>query len=91
MSMPPAGAFDWTEHNGAGLEYDKVLTCPTCCLGPFSFSLASMFHKPIHSPPHYQNLNCEAKSLLCQDQGCHHKPPGTVLAEPSPKLPEAQS
>ncbi|XP_014380764.2 dual specificity testis-specific protein kinase 1 [Alligator sinensis] len=91
LSVPPAGTFERTEHSGAGLEQDEVLACPGCCLGPFSFSLASVCQRPAPSPPRYQNLNCEAKSLLCQDRGRHHKPPGLVLAEPSLKLPEAQS
>lgn len=51
---------------GAVLEQDEVLPCPGCCLGPFSFSFASVCHRPAPSPPRYQNLNCEAKSLLCR-------------------------
>ncbi|KAM6289845.1 dual specificity testis-specific protein kinase 1 [Aegotheles albertisi] len=75
--------------SGAVLEQDEVLPCPGCCLGPFSFT--SVCHQPAPSPPRYQNLNCEAKSLLCHDRGRHQKSPGPVLAEPSLKLPEAQS
>lgn len=76
---------------GAVLEQDEVLPCPGCCLGPFSFSFASVCHRPAPSPPRYQNLNCEAKSLLCHDRGRLQKAPGPMLAEPSLKLPEAQS
>ncbi|XP_071437437.1 dual specificity testis-specific protein kinase 1 isoform X2 [Pithys albifrons albifrons] len=77
--------------SGVVLEEDEVLPCPGCCLGPFSFNFASICHQPAPSPPRYQNLNCEAKSLLCHDRGQHQKAPGPVLAEPSLKLPEAQS
>ncbi|NWR85712.1 TESK1 kinase, partial [Furnarius figulus] len=77
--------------SGAVLEQDEVLPCPGCCLSPFSFNFASICHQPAPSPPRYQNLNCEAKSLLCHDRGQHQKAPGPVLAEPSLKLPEAQS
>ncbi|KAF1599861.1 UNVERIFIED_CONTAM: Dual specificity testis-specific protein kinase 1, partial [Eudyptes pachyrhynchus] len=99
LSIPCAAALEWTENaamlpghgSGTVLEQNEVLPCPGCCLGPFSFSLASVCHWPTPSPPHYQNLNCEAKSLLCHDQGRHQKAPGPVLAEPSLKLPEAQS
>ncbi|XP_032645710.1 dual specificity testis-specific protein kinase 1 [Chelonoidis abingdonii] len=90
LSIPCTGALEWTEHSSAlprhtssaGLEQDEVLACPGCCLGPFSFSFASVCHRPAPSPPRYQHLACEAKSLLCQDK----RPP-----EPSLKLPEAQS
>ncbi|NXN11336.1 TESK1 kinase, partial [Indicator maculatus] len=75
--------------SSSALEQDKVLPCPSCCLSPFSF--ASVCHQPAPSPPHYQNLNCEAKSLLCHDQGHHQKAPGLVLAQPGLKLPEPQS
>ncbi|GAB0208095.1 dual specificity testis-specific protein kinase 1 [Grus japonensis] len=75
--------------SGTVLEQNDVLPCPGCCLGLFSFSLASVCHWLTPSPPRYQNLNCEAKSLLCHDRGHHQKAPG--LAEPSLKLPEAQS
>ncbi|NXU56342.1 TESK1 kinase, partial [Turnix velox] len=74
--------------SSTSMEQDEVLPCPGCCPGPFSF--ASVCHRPAPSPPHYQNLNCEAKSL-CHDQGHHQKALGPVLAEPSLKLPEAQS
>ncbi|NXE55439.1 TESK1 kinase, partial [Casuarius casuarius] len=94
LSIPCAAALERTEraamlpgHSpGAVLEQDEVLACPGCCLGPFSFSFASVCHRPAPSPPRYQNLNCEAKSLLY-----HQKPPAPALAEPSLKLPEAQS
>ncbi|XP_038026626.1 dual specificity testis-specific protein kinase 1 isoform X2 [Anas platyrhynchos] len=76
---------------GTVLEQDEVLPCPGCCLGPFSFSFASVCHRPAPSPPRYQNLNCEAKSLLCHERGRLQKAPGPMLAEPSLKLPEAQS
>uniref|UniRef100_A0A674IMU6 dual-specificity kinase n=1 Tax=Terrapene triunguis TaxID=2587831 RepID=A0A674IMU6_9SAUR len=90
LSIPRTGALERTEHSGAlpwhassaGREQDEVLACPGCCLGPFSFSFASVCHRPAPSPPRYQHLTCEAKSLLCQDK----RPP-----EPSLKLPEAQS
>uniref|UniRef100_A0A8B9Q3D1 dual-specificity kinase n=1 Tax=Apteryx owenii TaxID=8824 RepID=A0A8B9Q3D1_APTOW len=94
LSIPCAAALERTEraamlpgHSpGAVLEQDEVLACPGCCLGPFSFSFASVCHRPAPSPPRYQNLNCEAKSLLY-----HQKPQAPALAEPSLKLPEAQS
>ncbi|NWV24010.1 TESK1 kinase, partial [Origma solitaria] len=92
-----AAALDRTEcsamlpghSSGPVLEQDEVLPCPGCCLSPFSF--ASICHRPAPSPPRYQNLNCEAKSLICHDRGQHQKSPGPGLAEPSLKLPEAQS
>ncbi|NXF41890.1 TESK1 kinase, partial [Nyctibius bracteatus] len=75
LSIPCAAALEQTERAamlpGHGsvtvLEQNEVLPCPSCCLGPFSFSLASICHWSTPSPPHYQNLNCEAKSLLCHD------------------------
>ncbi|XP_062369007.1 dual specificity testis-specific protein kinase 1 [Cinclus cinclus] len=99
LSIPCAAALERTERSamlpghssGAMLEQDDVLPCPGCCLSPFSFSFASICHRPAPSPPRYQNLNCEAKSLICHDRGQHEKAPGPVLAEPSLKLPEAQS
>ncbi|NXB39859.1 TESK1 kinase, partial [Eulacestoma nigropectus] len=99
LSISCAAALERTERSamlpghssGAMLEQDDVLPCPGCCLSPFSFSFASICHRPAPSPPRYQNLNCEAKSLICHDQGQHQKAPGPVLAEPSLKLPEAQS
>ncbi|KAF1516469.1 Dual specificity testis-specific protein kinase 1, partial [Eudyptes moseleyi] len=99
LSIPCTVALERTERtamlpghgSSAVLEQDEVLPCPGCCLGPFSFSFASVCHRPAPSPPRYQNLNCEAKSLLCHDRGHHQKAPGPVLAEPSLKLPEAQS
>ncbi|NWJ02782.1 TESK1 kinase, partial [Crypturellus undulatus] len=86
LSIPYAAALERTEraavlpgHDpGAVLEQDEVLTCPGCCLGPFSFSFASVCRQPT---PSYQNLNCEAKSLLYHQKG----------QEPSLKLPEVQS
>ncbi|NWQ87513.1 TESK1 kinase, partial [Burhinus bistriatus] len=97
LSIPCAAALERTEHtamlpghgSGTVLEQDEVLPCPGCCLGPFSF--ASVCHRMAPSSPHYQNLNCEAKTLLCHDRGRHQKALGPVLAEPSLKLPEAQS
>ncbi|NWR39517.1 TESK1 kinase, partial [Tachuris rubrigastra] len=77
--------------SGAVPEQDEVLPCPGCCVSPFSFNFASICHQPAPSPPRYQNLNCEAKSLLCHDRGQHQKAPEPVLAEPRLKLPEAQS
>ncbi|XP_065512956.1 dual specificity testis-specific protein kinase 1 isoform X5 [Caloenas nicobarica] len=99
LSIPCTATLEQTEcvamlpENGSGvvLEEDEVLPCPGCCLGPFSFSFASVCHRPAPSPPRYQNLNCEAKSLLYHNQGHHQKSTGPVLAEPSRKLPEAQS
>ncbi|KAJ7422688.1 Dual specificity testis-specific protein kinase 2 [Pitangus sulphuratus] len=92
-------ALERTEHSamlpghssGVVAEQDEVLPCPGCCVSPFSFNFASICHQPAPSPPCYQNLNCEAKSLLCHDRGQHQKAPGPVLAEPRLKLPEAQS
>ncbi|NWW73076.1 TESK1 kinase, partial [Climacteris rufus] len=97
LSISCAAALERTERSamlpghssGAELEQDEMLPCPGCCLGPFSF--ASICHRPEPSPPPYQNLNCEAKSLICHDRGQHQKALGPVLAEPSLKLPEAQS
>ncbi|NWH86491.1 TESK1 kinase, partial [Aegithalos caudatus] len=99
LSISCAAALERTERSamlpghssGAMLEQDEVLPCPGCCLSPFSFSFSSICHRPAPSPPRYQNLNCEAKSLICRDRGQHQKAPGPVLAEPSLKLPEAQS
>ncbi|XP_063149270.1 dual specificity testis-specific protein kinase 1 [Candoia aspera] len=103
LSVPPTADGVQTERPGAALplstsssscvmEQDEVLACPACCLGPFSFSFASVCHRPAASTPRYQNLNCEAKSLQCPErhpQHCKALAPG--LAEPSLKLPEAQS
>ncbi|NWX42972.1 TESK1 kinase, partial [Steatornis caripensis] len=97
LSIPCTAVLERTERaamlpghgSSTVLEQDEVLPCPGCCLSPFSF--ASICHRPAPSPPRYQNLNCEAKGLLCHDQGHHQKAPGPVLAEPSLKLPEAQS
>ncbi|NWV14180.1 TESK1 kinase, partial [Ptilonorhynchus violaceus] len=97
LSISCAAALERTERSamlpghssGVVLEQDEVLPCPGCCLSPFSFSFASICHRPAPSPPRYQNLNCEAKSLICHDRGRHQKAPGPVLAEPSLKLPEA--
>ncbi|XP_070795106.1 dual specificity testis-specific protein kinase 1 [Pituophis catenifer annectens] len=103
LSVPPTVEGAQTERLGTTLplspsssscvmEQDEVLACPACCLGPFSFSFASVCHRPAASTPRYQNLNCEAKSLQCSErhpQHCKGLAPG--LAEPSLKLPEAQS
>ncbi|CAN0299009.1 unnamed protein product [Bubo scandiacus] len=75
--------------SGTVLKQDEVLSCPGCCLGPFSF--ISICQQPAPSPPRYQNLSCKAKSLLTHDWGCHQKALGPVLMESSLKLPEAQS
>ncbi|NXV25111.1 TESK1 kinase, partial [Cepphus grylle] len=96
LSIPCETALERTERTAmlpghssvTVLEQDEVLPCPGCCLSPFSFT--SLCRRPAPSPPRYQNLNCEAKSL-CHDQGDHQKALGPVLAEPSLKLPEAQS
>ncbi|XP_013919145.1 PREDICTED: dual specificity testis-specific protein kinase 1-like, partial [Thamnophis sirtalis] len=104
LSVPPTVEGAQTERLGTTLplspsgssscvmEQDEVLACPACCLGPFSFSFASVCHRPAASTPRYQNLNCEAKSLQCPErhpQHCKGLAPG--MAEPSLKLPEAQS
>ncbi|NXX81467.1 TESK1 kinase, partial [Urocolius indicus] len=99
LSIPCAAALERTERaamlpghsSGTVAEQDDVLACPGCCLGPFSFSFTSFCHRTAPSPPRYQNLNCEAKSLLCHERGCHQKGSEPMLAEPSLKLPEAQS
>ncbi|OPJ75438.1 hypothetical protein AV530_019844 [Patagioenas fasciata monilis] len=99
LSVTCTAALEQTEcvamlpESGSGgvLEEDEVLPCPGCCVGPFSFSFASVCHRPAPSPPHYQNLNCEAKSLLYRNQGHHQKSMGPMLTQPSQKLPEAQS
>ncbi|NXY77917.1 TESK1 kinase, partial [Glareola pratincola] len=96
LSIPCETALERTERTAmlpghssvTVLEQDEVLPCPGCCLSPFS--LTSLCRQPAPSPPRYQNLNCEAKSL-CHDRGDHQKALGPVLAEPSLKLPEAQS
>ncbi|NXW37139.1 TESK1 kinase, partial [Phaetusa simplex] len=96
LSIPCETALERTERTAmlpghssvTVLEQDEVLPCPSCCLGPFSFT--SLCRRPAPSPPRYQNLNCEAKSF-CHDRGDHQKALGPVLAEPSLKLPEAQS
>uniref|UniRef100_A0A8C8ALS5 dual-specificity kinase n=1 Tax=Otus sunia TaxID=257818 RepID=A0A8C8ALS5_9STRI len=96
LSIPCAATLERTErvamlpgHGSSVMEQDEVLPCPGCCLGPFSFT--SVCHRPAPSPPRYQNLNCETKSLLYHDRSHHQKAAGPVLAEPSLKLPEAQS
>ncbi|XP_060092459.1 dual specificity testis-specific protein kinase 1 [Heteronotia binoei] len=79
---------------GGAPDSEEALPCPACCLGPFTFSLASVCRRPAASAPRYRSLGCEAKSLLCpQRQQQQHKggPPGAGQAEPSRKLPEAQS
>ncbi|KAH0617276.1 hypothetical protein JD844_015311 [Phrynosoma platyrhinos] len=79
---------------GGVMEQDEVLSCPACCLGPFSFSFASVCHRPSANTPRYQNLNCEAKNLQCPEglpQRPLHKGLGPGLSKPSLKLPEAQS
>lgn len=99
LSIPCTATLERTERtamlpghsSSVVLEQDEVLPCPGCCLSAFSFSFASICRQPASSPPRYQNLNCEDKSLLCHDQGRHRKAPGPVLAEPSLKLPEAQT
>ncbi|NWU47670.1 TESK1 kinase, partial [Dromas ardeola] len=96
LSIPCETALERTERTAmlpghssvTVLEQDEVLPCPGCCLGPFS--ITSLCRRPAPSPPRYQNLNCEAKSL-CHDRDDHQKALGPVLAEPSLKLPEAQS
>ncbi|NXV49577.1 TESK1 kinase, partial [Uria aalge] len=96
LSIPCETALERTERTAmlpghssvTVLEQDEVLPCPGCCLSPFSFT--SLCRRPAPSPPRYQNLNCEAKSL-CHDRSDHQKALGPVLAEPSLKLPEAQS
>ncbi|XP_067386970.1 dual specificity testis-specific protein kinase 1 [Emydura macquarii macquarii] len=95
LSVPRAAPLARTDRSSprplrgsrAAAEQDEVLACPGCCLGPFSFSFASVCHRPAPSPPRYQPLSCEAKSLLCQDRG---RPPQRP-PEPSRQLPEAQS
>ncbi|NXN91861.1 TESK1 kinase, partial [Rhinopomastus cyanomelas] len=97
FSIPCEAALEQTEHaamlsqhgSSAVLEQDEVMPCPGCCLSPFSFT--SICHQPEPSPPHYQNLNCESRSFLFHDQGHHQKSSEPVLAEPSLKLPEAQT
>ncbi|XP_053149745.1 dual specificity testis-specific protein kinase 1 isoform X2 [Hemicordylus capensis] len=93
LSAPGGGGSGGSSAGAAVMEQEEALACPACCLGPFSFSFASVCHRPAASTPRYQNLNCEAKSLLCPDrlQQHHPKGPGPVLAEPSLTLPEAQS
>ncbi|XP_015261020.1 PREDICTED: dual specificity testis-specific protein kinase 1 [Gekko japonicus] len=96
LSVPPTVDGVPAEHAGAALalsgagvaEQEEVLACPACCLGPFSFSFASVCRRPAASTPRYQNLGCEAKSLLCPDwHPQQHKSPGLGWPEPSLKLP----
>ncbi|XP_054842372.1 dual specificity testis-specific protein kinase 1 [Eublepharis macularius] len=102
LNVPPTADGAQQERAGAALglsapgpgvtEQEEVLACPACCLGPFRFSLASVCRRPAAATPRYQNLGCEAKSLLCPDGlQRQHKGPGPGRAEPSLKLPEAQS
>lgn len=102
LSVPPTLGGGQPEDAGAALalggsgpgvtEQEEVVACPACCLAPFSFSFASVCRRPAASTPRYQNLGCEAKSLLCPDRHQHQRPrKGPGRAEPSLKLPEAQS
>lgn len=98
LSVPPTRAEVLPDPTGAALagsgsvmEQEEVLACPACCLSPFRFSFASVCHRPAASTPRYQTLNAEAKSLLCPDHQQQHKGPAPGLAEPSLKIPEAQS
>lgn len=92
LSAPGSGGGS-SGGSSSVLEQEEVLSCPACCLGPFSFSLASVCHRPpATGTPRYQNLNRESRGLLCPDRHQQHpQGPGAVLAEPSLKLPEAQS
>uniref|UniRef100_A0ACB8EP30 Uncharacterized protein n=3 Tax=Sphaerodactylus townsendi TaxID=933632 RepID=A0ACB8EP30_9SAUR len=94
LSVQPeqAGAALALSGPGGVAEQEEVLSCPACCLGPFGFSLASVCRRPATTTPRYQNLGCEAKSLLWPERHPRqHKPPGPGQAEPGLKLPEAQS
>ncbi|XP_043932755.1 dual specificity testis-specific protein kinase 1 [Protopterus annectens] len=72
------------------LDQEEVISCPGCCLGSLSFS--SVCFRPSSNSSGYQNLNCESKTLICRSK---EKSKGPISsgpqAEPSLKLPEAQS
>ncbi|KAJ6663021.1 hypothetical protein lerEdw1_010842 [Lerista edwardsae] len=95
LALSAPGGGSGSSSSSSVLEQEEVLACPACCLGPFSFGLASACHRPpAPSTPRYQNLNGESKGLLCADrhqQRPHRGAQGAGLAEPSLKLPEAQS
>ncbi|XP_074052278.1 dual specificity testis-specific protein kinase 1 isoform X2 [Macrotis lagotis] len=89
-SLPQATALERTEPptlppTVAPRDPDEGLPCPSCCLGPFSFSFLSVCPRPTPAVARYHNLNCEAGSLLCH-RGHHAKPP-----TPGLQLPGARS
>uniref|UniRef100_A0ABM5FUW0 dual-specificity kinase n=2 Tax=Pogona vitticeps TaxID=103695 RepID=A0ABM5FUW0_9SAUR len=91
-SAPGSAGSNHSSSSCCVTEPEEVVSCPACCLGPFSFSLASVCPRPAASTPRYQNLNCEANSLQCPERPPRpRKALGPVRTEPSLKLPEAQS
>nr|XP_033791676.1 dual specificity testis-specific protein kinase 1 [Geotrypetes seraphini] len=96
ISIPSSVAFERAENSSMlplnasslAIEQDEVISCPGCCLGTFSF--LSLCQRSTSNPSRYQNLNSEAKSLICTDRHQDSRLPGP-LPKPSLKLPEAQS
>ncbi|KAJ7335108.1 hypothetical protein JRQ81_013049 [Phrynocephalus forsythii] len=94
-----SGGGGSTNNSGSGcsssscvMEQEEVVSCPACCLGPFAFSLASVCQRPTASTPRYQNLSSESESLRCPERPPRpRKALVQVQAQPSLKLPEAQS
>ncbi|CAN2390744.1 Dual specificity testis-specific protein kinase [Pristimantis euphronides] len=67
------------------LDHEETVSCPTCCLGGFSF--ISVCRRSPPDTSRYQNLNCEAS------RGLIHTAPRLSTPRPGPsrKLPEAQT
>ncbi|XP_075043433.1 uncharacterized protein LOC142102431 [Mixophyes fleayi] len=67
------------------LDHDETVSCPSCCLGSFSF--ISVCRRSPPDTSRYQNLNCEAS------RGLIHTAPQLSSPRPGPsrKLPEAQT
>ncbi|XP_029437865.1 dual specificity testis-specific protein kinase 1 [Rhinatrema bivittatum] len=96
ISIPGSVAFERAENSSMlplnasslAMEQDEVISCPGCCLGSFNF--LSLCQRSPPSASRYQNLNSEAKSLICPDRHQDSRLPAPLPA-PSLKLPEAQS
>ncbi|KAM4049609.1 dual specificity testis-specific protein kinase 2-like isoform 1-T5 [Anomaloglossus baeobatrachus] len=67
------------------LDHEETVSCPTCCLGGFSF--ISVCRRSPPDTSRYQNLNCEAS------RGLIHTAPRLSTPRPGPsrKLPGAQT
>ncbi|XP_073540385.1 uncharacterized protein [Phyllobates terribilis] len=67
------------------LDHEETVSCPTCCLGGFSF--ISVCRRSPPDTSRYQNLNCEAS------RGLIHTAPRLSTPRPGPsrKLPESQT